>query len=184
MNESYGGNIPARIWARFMKAALAKTPKHDFVLPSQEVRRVTLCDSGKSEVFLTATAPARTCGDGATPSPYVTTVRKTAFAKAAPARDDAAIATPAAPQDPAPPRDAIGRRNDVPNARGRSESPAHAVSVTPASRTPIITPSRLGRYLEKKLTDDRHLQYVGVQGEIIQPTRAAERQHLLFAQGP
>ncbi len=107
MNESYGGNIPARIWARFMKAALAKTPKHDFVLPSQEVRRVTLCDSGKPEVFLTATAPARTCGDGATPSPYVTTVRKTAFTKAA-APDDAAIATPAAPKDPAPPRDAVG----------------------------------------------------------------------------
>lgn len=30
MNESYGGNIPARIWARFMKAALANTPKHEF----------------------------------------------------------------------------------------------------------------------------------------------------------
>jgi penicillin-binding protein 1A len=40
MNESYGGNIPARIWARFMKAALAHTPKHDFVLPAGEVERV------------------------------------------------------------------------------------------------------------------------------------------------
>lgn len=31
---------------------------------------------------------------------------------------------------------------------------------------PVITPSRLGRYLEKKLADDRHLRYVGVQGEV------------------
>ncbi len=37
MNESYGGNIPARIWARFMKAALAGTPRHDFPFPADEV---------------------------------------------------------------------------------------------------------------------------------------------------
>ena len=30
MNESYGGNIPARTWARFMRAALANVAKHDF----------------------------------------------------------------------------------------------------------------------------------------------------------
>jgi exodeoxyribonuclease VII large subunit len=35
-----------------------------------------------------------------------------------------------------------------------------------AMRTPVITPSRLGRYLEKKLGDDKHLRLVGVQGEI------------------
>jgi exodeoxyribonuclease VII large subunit len=40
------------------------------------------------------------------------------------------------------------------------------VSVSPAAKTPVITPSRLGRYLEKKLSDDRHLQFVGVQGEV------------------
>ncbi len=34
------------------------------------------------------------------------------------------------------------------------------------AKTPVISPSRLGRYLEKKFTDDRHLQYVGVQGEV------------------
>jgi len=33
MNESYGGNIPARIWAQFMKAALAGTPPHEFAFP-------------------------------------------------------------------------------------------------------------------------------------------------------
>jgi penicillin-binding protein 1A len=70
MNESYGGNIPARIWARFMKQALAHTPKHDFVLPAGEVDRVRLCSTGKVEVFLTGTAPARTCGSpDASPAP-------------------------------------------------------------------------------------------------------------------
>jgi exodeoxyribonuclease VII large subunit len=33
-------------------------------------------------------------------------------------------------------------------------------------KTPVITPSRLGRYLEKKLADDRKLHLVGVQGEV------------------
>ncbi len=69
MTESYGGNIPARIWARFMKSALAKTPKHDFVFPGGEVRRVTLCGSGQPEVFLAGTEPAHVCGDGETPPP-------------------------------------------------------------------------------------------------------------------
>jgi penicillin-binding protein 1A len=95
MNESYGGNIPARIWARFMKAALAGTPKHDFAFPAGEVRRVTLCDTGRPEVFIAGTEPARTCGDGSTPPP--------ATAKA-PAKKAAAIAAPATPVPP----DAVG----------------------------------------------------------------------------
>ncbi|GAC1404797.1 MAG: hypothetical protein NVSMB64_08590 [Candidatus Velthaea sp.] len=68
MYESYGGNVPARIWARFMKAALAKTPKHDFTLPAGEVRKVTLCGSGKPEVFLVGTEPSHTCGNGEDPA--------------------------------------------------------------------------------------------------------------------
>jgi penicillin-binding protein 1A len=98
MNESYGGNVPARIWARFMKAALAKTPKHDFVLPAGEVRRVTLCDTGRPEVFLTGTEPSHVCGDGSTPPPV-------AAAKKAAAVRKAAIPVPAAPASPA---DGIG----------------------------------------------------------------------------
>jgi penicillin-binding protein 1A len=69
MNESYGGNVPARIWARFMKQALAKTPKHDFAMPAGEVRKVRLCSTGKTEVFLIGTEPARTCGSPDEPSP-------------------------------------------------------------------------------------------------------------------
>ncbi len=111
MAESYGGNIPARIWARFMKAALANTPKHDFVMPAGEVRRVTLCDTGKPEVFLTDTVPIRTCGDGSTPAPV--TIRHVTKAKSVPVvgtGDDAVNdpATPQAPAAPAPPKDSIG----------------------------------------------------------------------------
>jgi exodeoxyribonuclease VII large subunit len=40
------------------------------------------------------------------------------------------------------------------------------VSVSSGAKTPVITPNRLFRYLEKKLTDDRHLHFVGVQGEV------------------
>lgn len=61
MNESYGGNIPARIWARFMKAALATTPKHDFSFPSDEVTKVAGC--GRSnEYYLRGTEPESGCG--------------------------------------------------------------------------------------------------------------------------
>lgn len=56
MYESYGGNIPARIWARFMKAALAKTPKHDFIFPEDEV---TMCGH---EYYLNGTQPVSGCG--------------------------------------------------------------------------------------------------------------------------
>ena len=58
MSESFGGNVPARTWARFMKAALAKTPKHDFVYPSSEVRKEPFCGQDKKyEYFLTGTEP-------------------------------------------------------------------------------------------------------------------------------
>jgi penicillin-binding protein 1A len=58
MSESYGGNIPARAWARFMKAALLKTPKHNFVYPSSELRKVAYCGQAKRfEYFLAGTEP-------------------------------------------------------------------------------------------------------------------------------
>ncbi len=40
------------------------------------------------------------------------------------------------------------------------------MTATPKESTHVVTPSRLGRYLDKKLADDRHLRYVGVQGEV------------------
>jgi penicillin-binding protein 1A len=62
MNESYGGNIPARVWAKFMKASLAGVPHHDFVMPAGEVRKVRLCSTGRIEYFLVGTGPAESCG--------------------------------------------------------------------------------------------------------------------------
>jgi penicillin-binding protein 1A len=62
MNESYGGNIPARIWARFMKKALEKTKPRDFVMPVGEVHKLKLCGTGRDEVFVAGTEPAHTCG--------------------------------------------------------------------------------------------------------------------------
>ena len=62
MRESYGGNVPARTWARFMKAALAKTPKHEFVFPATEVRKVAYCGQAKKyEYFLDGTEPTASC---------------------------------------------------------------------------------------------------------------------------
>ncbi|MDQ6827125.1 MAG: PBP1A family penicillin-binding protein [Candidatus Eremiobacteraeota bacterium] len=65
MNESYGGNIPARTWARFMKAALEKVPKHDFAFPAGEVHKVALCSGGgvdrKFEYYLEGTEPLSSC---------------------------------------------------------------------------------------------------------------------------
>lgn len=64
MNESYGGNIPARIWARFMKGALQNVAKHDFVFPGDEVKKLASCGGGygKYEYYLSGTEPLTPCG--------------------------------------------------------------------------------------------------------------------------
>ncbi len=67
MNESYGGDIPARIWARFMKAALARVPPHDFNFPADEVVRAAAC-GGAPDVYLIGTQPTQSCSQ-ALPAP-------------------------------------------------------------------------------------------------------------------
>ncbi len=64
MSESYGGNIPARIWARFMQAALRNVAKHDFIFPSGEVVKAASCGGGYGayEYFLNGTEPISRCG--------------------------------------------------------------------------------------------------------------------------
>ena len=64
MNESYGGNIPARIWARFMKNALVNVAKHDFVFPGDEVKKIASCGRsyGPWEYYLNGTEPLTPCG--------------------------------------------------------------------------------------------------------------------------
>ncbi len=60
MKESYGGNIPARIWARFMKAALAHTPPREFPFPTDEVAKIG-CGRG-AEYYLKGTESQSPCG--------------------------------------------------------------------------------------------------------------------------
>jgi membrane peptidoglycan carboxypeptidase len=88
MNESYGGNVPARIWARFMRAALAHVAKHEFAYPGSEVRKLAYCGASKKyEYFLEGTEPKSSCASGT----YYTRQR----ADAAPA-----VAAPVAPAPP------------------------------------------------------------------------------------
>jgi penicillin-binding protein 1A len=63
MVESYGGNVPARIWARFMKAALAGVPPHEFPFPSDEVEKLAGCGRAGYEYYLKGTESG--CGDAA-----------------------------------------------------------------------------------------------------------------------
>lgn len=85
MYESYGGNVPARMWAHFMKAALADVKPQDFGPPPADVVKVAMCGDnlrmppgikgGREEYFLPGTAPLAYCGQIAkassspTPSP-------------------------------------------------------------------------------------------------------------------
>lgn len=62
MVESYGGNVPARIWAKFMKAALAHMPPHEFPYPAEELAKVAGCGRGGYEYYLKGTEPQYGCG--------------------------------------------------------------------------------------------------------------------------
>ena len=92
MVESYGGNVPARIWARFMKAALAHMPPHDFPFPSDEVAKVSGCGRG-TEYYLKGTESS--CGG---------TVQEYGSTGAAPVEPAAALPEPTVPPvDASPP---------------------------------------------------------------------------------
>lgn len=88
MNEAYGGDIPARIWARFMKQALAGVPKHHFVFPADQVVKVPPCQSHGFPYYLIGTAPLGGCGSVA-PVPVAT-----ATSPPAPAASTAAVPPP------------------------------------------------------------------------------------------
>jgi penicillin-binding protein 1A len=122
MNESYGGNIPARIWARFMKKALEKVKPRDFVLPVGEVHKVRLCGTGKDEVFLAGTEPQHTCGTpDDEPDPSTTTRRRHRLRA----------------YDPAP----LGPAVPLAAARGSAATlTAASMPRTPASVAPLTPP--------------------------------------------
>ena len=82
MYESYGGNVPARTWAAFMKPALKGTQVQQFGPVPPDVQKVKICSSGRRavpgeygrvEFFLNGTAPLTYCVALATPAPAAVT---------------------------------------------------------------------------------------------------------------
>jgi len=78
MYESYGGNVPARTWARFMKVALKGVPVQQFGPVPPDVQQVRICadgrratpgGGGRAEYFLNGTAPLAYCAPRASPTP-------------------------------------------------------------------------------------------------------------------
>ncbi len=135
MNESYGGNIPARIWARFMKSALENVAKHDFVFPGDEVKKVAACGGGYGpyEYYLTGTEPLTPCGSPQLP-------QAAAFGGPLHASNGSSDMPPAPtfsppptappPREAAQPPDSVGDgTNYVP-----LDSPAPVVSTQPRNR--------------------------------------------------
>ncbi len=132
MNESYGGNIPARIWARFMKAALQGVPKHDFVFPGDEVKKIASCGRsyGPWEYYLNGTEPLSPCGEPQTP-------KLNSFGEGVGLSNDSASLPPAPtfspeptapPVDPTQPPDTVG---DGTNYVPLDSSPVPAASPGP-----------------------------------------------------
>jgi penicillin-binding protein 1A len=127
MYESYGGNIPARIWARFMKAALQGTPPHDFPM-SDEVTRISVCHGGY-EYYLKGTEPVN-CG-----KTYADSASD--YSNSVPAVNLPPAPT-AAPTDSIPPQNSVGDgTNAVPLG---SAAPVETVSpASPSAAAPVTT---------------------------------------------
>lgn len=108
MYESYGGNVPARTWARFMKQALDGVKPEDFVMPP-DVEKVRVCAGGnyrapagaggREEYFLPGTAPLAMCY-APKPSPSPPTIFSQDGAQAPPATNAPAIDASAPPANP------------------------------------------------------------------------------------
>ena len=116
MEESYGGNVPAKTWAYFMKHALAHTPKRDFAVPAGDVKLMTLCSTGRQEVFVTGTEPR---DDDCTPHHY-----KHAY--------DAAQTTPPPGDD-----EVLPGATDLPQSESVGVSPAPVQPTVAATTTPL-----------------------------------------------
>jgi penicillin-binding protein 1A len=134
MYESYGGNVPARIWARFMKAALQGTPPHDFPV-SDEVTRIASCGGGY-EYYLKGTEPAN-CGRS-----YAAGIGEDGASEPA---VNLPPAPTAEPTDTLPPQNSVGDgQNAAPlGTAGPVEtlSPATPAAGQPAAAPPAATPA-------------------------------------------
>ena len=136
MNESYGGNVPARIWARFMKSALQNVAKHDFVYPGDEVKKVASCGDGYGpyEYYLNGTEPLSNCGRPQAPPPNVFGApvgmsNNSASMPPAPTFSPFPTAPPPPPQATIPPENAGDAANYAP-----VPSPSPAATAEPKRR--------------------------------------------------
>ncbi len=144
MYESYGGNIPARIWARFMKTALKGTKPHDFPMPDDVVK---MAGCGRSsEYYLKGTEPQTGCGSSITN-----------YAVDEPAQSNSNVPEPTLPPqdmpspessvtaDPtlAPPDSPEPSPEDMPTASALPESGEPVPPVATAAPTSPINPPRL-----------------------------------------
>ena len=149
MRESYGGNIPARTWARFMKVALVHVAKHEFVYPSTEVRKVAYCGQPKKfEYFLDGTEPLGSCASAgyygrrraqidvpsALAEPIAAIVPPTAYARAAAAATSPRRDLPNVPL--AAPRVVVTVAHRVGDARAAGRRASAALEAA-AAGTPV-----------------------------------------------
>jgi penicillin-binding protein 1A len=124
MYESYGGNVPARVWASFMKSALIGVKAQEFGSPPPDVQTVRICagqnrralpgQGGSYEYFLNGTAPLAYC---APPQ-----AAKSKGAQVIGPQDDSNVVRPAWQSTPTP----------VPNAPPVPDASAPAISATDA----------------------------------------------------
>jgi penicillin-binding protein 1A len=141
MNESYGGNIPARIWAKFMRTALEKTPKHDFPFPGSEVTRVAVCgNSARTEFYIAGTQPSGGCapGPGVIPFKGVAIASEYQDATVAAVKKAAAVAAKATP---VPSAAAAAPAGVGPAAAAAALATAAAQTPAPAVKTPAPKPA-------------------------------------------
>jgi penicillin-binding protein 1A len=133
MVESYGGNVPARIWARFMKAALMGTKHHDFPVPD-DVVRLAACGRS-SEYYLKGDAPQ--CGGSAS---YAEAAAEPAGAEAAEPALPATVGTDSpAPLPSVPGDDASAAPSGAPAATD-APAPSDAPVATGAPSSPPKPP--------------------------------------------
>ncbi len=154
MNESYGGNIPARIWARFMRGALAHVPKHDFTYPAGELLKVAYCGAPhRFEYFLPGTAPGG-CASGTYYYPRRAQVEPggAAIPGAPPSTARLAAASPSATagRATAPPRPSPAASANLNAAVAASVATPAAVALPAPSPTPddAMTEGRTNGSLE------------------------------------
>ncbi len=117
MYESYGGNVPARIWARFMRSALTDQKVEDFESPPPDVQVVRVCGNnrrarpgqgGRAEYFLNGTAPLEYCSQArhvAVGKHEIAPVDQSTPAPGATPSPQAALPTPIPLDTPTPPVD-------------------------------------------------------------------------------